>query len=77
MDCTKESPIERRSLCYDRAALDGRKENKPKNSVMDMAATMEVSLLTEEEYRHLQSLEPFDLKTSSWIATPENIRKLG
>jgi Protein of unknown function (DUF4256) len=76
MDCAKESPTGRRSLCYDRKALDERKENKPKDSVLDMAETMGVSLLTEGEYRGLQSFEAFDLKTSSWILTPENIRSL-
>ncbi len=77
MDCAKESPIGRRSLCYDRAALDARKENKPKSSVEDMLQNLEIELLNEEEYRKLQKLEEFDLKTSSWIQTPENIRKLG
>lgn len=77
VDCAVESPTGRRSLCYDRAALDGRKENKPKDSVLDMASAMGVALLTEDEYRHLQSLGQFDLKTSSWIATPPAIRALG
>jgi Protein of unknown function (DUF4256) len=77
MDCAKESPIGRRSLCYDRAALDARKENKPKSSVEDMFKNLGIELLNEEEYRSLQKLEEFDLKTSSWIQTPENIRKLG
>ncbi len=77
MDCAKESPTDRRSLCYDRVALDARKENKPKNTVIDMATTLGVSLLTEAEYRYLQSLEGVDLKTSSWIATPGAIRELG
>ena len=80
-DCSVESPKERRSLCYDRAALESRKENKPKNSALDMAAEMGIELLTEEEYRSLQSLqmtgEKFDTKTSSWITTPQSIRKLG
>lgn len=77
VDCAVESPTGRRSLCYDRAALDGRKENKPKDSVLDMASAMGVTLLTEDEYRHLQSLGQFDLKTSSWIETPPAIRALG
>ena len=77
MDCSKESPLGRRSLCYDQKALDGRKENKPKWSVIEMSKTMWIELLTEEEYRHLQSIEAIDLKTSSWVATPEPIRKLG
>ena len=77
VDCAAESPAGRRSFCYDRAALDGRKENKPKNSVMDMAAAMGVEILTEEAYRQLQQLGHFDLKTSSWIQTPAAIRKLG
>jgi len=76
-DCSAESPTGRRSLCYDRAALDGRKENKPKNSAMDMAAEMGIELMTEEQYRALQQLGSFDTKTSSWIQTPENIRKRG
>lgn len=74
VDCSPESPMGRRSLCYDRAALDARKDNKPKNSVEDMAKDIGITLLTEEEYRKLQN---FDMKTSSWIATPENVRKLG
>jgi hypothetical protein len=77
MDCVSESPIGRRSLCYDQEALDGRKENKPKDSVIDMATSMGVTLLSEDEYRYLQSLEKIDQKTSSWIQTPEHIRKLG
>lgn len=77
VDCSAESPKDRRSFCYDRAALDGRKENKPKNSVMDAAAAMGVELLTEEQYRTLQQSGKFDTKTSSWIQTPDNIRKLG
>ena len=76
-DCSAESPKDRRSLCYDREALESRKEHKPKNSAMDMAAAMGVELLTEEQYRELQKLGNFDLKTSSWVKTPANIRKLG
>ena len=76
-DCSAESPKERRSLCYDREALDSRKENKPKNNAMDMAAAMGIEVLTEEQYRELQMLGNFDLKTSSWVKTPEEIRKLG
>lgn len=76
-DCSAESPKGRRSLCYDREALDGRKENKPANSVVDVAAAMGIELLTEEEYRELQKLGNFDLKTSSWVKTPAEIRKLG
>ncbi len=76
-DCSAESPKERRSICYDREALDARKENKPKNSAVDMATAMGVELLTEEQYRELQKLGNFDLKTSSWVKTPPDIRKLG
>ncbi|MFN8431437.1 MAG: DUF4256 domain-containing protein [Spirosomataceae bacterium] len=76
-DCSPESPKGRRSLCYDRAALDARKEYKPANSIMDMAAEMGVEVLTEEQYRFLQTLGNFDLKTSSWIITPPEIRKRG
>ncbi len=76
-DCAAESPKGRRSQCYDRQALDGRKENKPANSVLDMAHKMGIELLNEEEYRHLQTLGEFDLKTSSWVKTPDGIRKLG
>ena len=76
-DCSKESPNGRRSLCYDRAALDSRKENKPKGNAMDMAAAMGIELLTEEQYRGLQELGEFDAKTSSWVTTPAEIRKLG
>ena len=76
-DCSLESPKGRRSLCYDRAALDARKEAKPRNSAMDVAAAMGVELLTEEEYRGLQKLGQFDAKTSSWVKTPPEIRKLG
>jgi len=76
-DCSAESPKGRTSFCYDREALDSRKEHKPKNSVMDMAAAMGIELLMEEEYFALQKLGEFDTKTSSWIATPADIRKLG
>jgi hypothetical protein len=76
-DCSAESPKERRSLCYDRAALDSRKENKPRNNAMDMAAAIGIELLTEEQYRELQKLGDFDTKTSSWVKTPSNIRELG
>jgi Protein of unknown function (DUF4256) len=76
-DCSAESPKGRTSFCYDREALDSRKEQKPKNSVMDMAAAMGIELLTEEQYFELQKLGEFDTKTSSWIATPADIRKLG
>ncbi|HSD63141.1 MAG TPA: DUF4256 domain-containing protein [Ignavibacteriaceae bacterium] len=76
-DCSAESPKDRRSFCYDREALDSRKENKPKNNAIDMAAAMGIELLTEEQYRELQKLGNFDLKTSSWVKTPANIRKLG
>ena len=76
-DCSAESPTGRRSLCYDRAALDARKEAKPADSALDMAAAMGIALLSEEEYRALQQLGEFDLKTSSWLATPVDIRKLG
>jgi hypothetical protein len=76
-DCSAESPNGRTSLCYDREALDSRKEHKPKNTVMDMAAAMGIELLTEEQYFELQKLGEFDTKTSSWIATPTDIRKLG
>jgi hypothetical protein len=76
-DCSAESPKGRRSLCYDREALDSRKENKPKDSAMGMAAAMGIELLTEEEYRELQKLGEFDTKTSSWVKTPSDIRKLG
>ncbi|MBZ0183703.1 MAG: DUF4256 domain-containing protein [Melioribacteraceae bacterium] len=77
IDCSAESPKGRRSLCYDRDALESRKNNKPKNNSKDMAAQIGIELLTEEEYRKLQILGKFDLKTSSWIETPANIRKLG
>src|ERR687892_1951436 len=76
-DCSVESPKGRRSICYDRAALDARKENKPKDSAVDMATAMGVELLTEQEYRELQKLGEFDTKTSSWVKTPADIRKLG
>jgi hypothetical protein len=76
-DCSAESPKGRRSLCYDRAALESRKEDKPKGNAMDMAAAMGIELLTEQQYRELQKLESFDTKTSSWVQTPSHIRKLG
>jgi hypothetical protein len=76
-DCSPESPGGRRSLCYDRAALDSRKENKPQGSAVQMAAEMGIELLTEEQYRHLQELGEFDAKTSSWIETPADVRSLG
>lgn len=76
-DCSAESPSGRRSFCYDHAALDKRKENKPKNSAENSAKEMGIELLTEEEYRYLQTLGKFDSKTSSWLKTPPNIRKLG
>src|SRR5262245_516519 len=76
-DCSAESPKGRRSICYDREALEARKENKPKDSAINMAASMGVELLTEEQYRELQKLGEFDLKTSSWVKTPADIRKLG
>jgi Protein of unknown function (DUF4256) len=76
-DCSAESPKDRRSLCYDSEALDSRKENKPKGSAMDMASAMGIELLTEEQYRGLQTLGEFDTKTSSWVKTPAVIRKLG
>ena len=76
-DCSAESPKGRRSLCYDRKALDERKEHKPENSVLDVAAAMGIELLTEEQYRELQELGHFDTKTSSWVKTPADIRKLG
>lgn len=77
VDCSAESPAGRRSLCYDRAALDQRKENKPKGNVIEMAEEMGIKILDENQYRQLQQLGRFDLKTSSWIKTPESIRKLG
>jgi len=76
-DCSAESPKDRRSLCYDREALDSRKENKPKDSATDIAAAIGIELLTEEQYRELQKLGNFDTKTSSWVKTPPDIRKLG
>jgi hypothetical protein len=76
-DCSAESPSGRRSVCYDREALASRKEHKPKNSAVDMAAAMGIELLTEEQYRELQKLGIFDAKTSSWVKTPADIRKLG
>jgi len=76
-DCSAESPKGRRSLCYDREALDSRKEHKPENSAIEMAASMGIELLAEEEYRELQKLGDFDTKTSSWMMTPPEIRKLG
>ena len=76
-DCSAESPKGRRSVCYDRKALESRKEHKPKNSAIDMAAAMGIGLLTEEQYRELQKLGDFDAKTSSWIITPAEIRELG
>jgi hypothetical protein len=76
-DCSAESPTGRRSLCYDREALESRKEHKPENNANDMAAAMGIELLTEEQYRELQKLGNFDTKTSSWVKTPSAIRKLG
>ncbi|HAP42667.1 MAG: hypothetical protein A2087_02675 [Spirochaetes bacterium GWD1_61_31] len=77
VDCAAESPAGRRSLCYDRAALESRKEARPENSVLSLATAMGVELLTEQQYRDLQRLGEFDLKTSSWLETPAAIRKLG
>jgi|SRR3990167_2115520 len=76
-DCSTESPAGRRSLCYDRKALESRKEHKPKNNALGIAADMGIELLTEEQYRALQKLGDFDTKTSSWVKTPSEIRKLG
>ncbi|MEH7248859.1 DUF4256 domain-containing protein [Neobacillus niacini] len=76
-DCSAESPKGRRSVCYDREALESRKQHKPENTVIDMVTDMGIELLTEEQYRVLQELEAFDKKTSSWVLTPANIRKLG
>jgi hypothetical protein len=76
-DCSAESPKGRRSLCYDREALNARKEHKPKDSAIDMATAIGIELLSEEQYRELQKLGEFDLKTSSWVQTPSDIRKLG
>ncbi|MBX9950054.1 MAG: DUF4256 domain-containing protein [Candidatus Obscuribacterales bacterium] len=76
-DCSPESPKERRSVCFDREALDSRKEHKPAGNALEMADSMGIEMLSEEEYRELQKLGQFDLKTSSWVKTPESIRKLG
>lgn len=76
-DCSEESPKDRRSLCYDREALNSRKANKPENSVVDLAAEMRIELLSEEQYQELQQLGNFDLKTSSWLKTPSDVRKSG
>lgn len=76
-DCSPQSPTGRRSLCYDRAALEARKKHKPEGNAMEMAASIGVEMLTEEQYRELQKLGEFDTKTSSWVKTPENIRALG
>ena len=76
-DCSAESPKDRRSLCYDHEALESRKEHKPKDNAVDMAAAMGIELITEEQYRELQKLGDFDAKTSSWVKTPSAIRKLG
>ncbi len=76
-DCSADSPTGRRSLCYDREALDSRKENKPAGSVVEAAAAMGIELLTEDQYRTLQTLGEFDLKTSSWVQTPPDVRSLG
>ena len=76
-DCAAESPKERRSICYDHEALESRREHKPENSAVEMAADMGIDILTEEQYRELQQLGEFDLKTSSWVKTPPAIRKLG
>ncbi|WP_396954701.1 DUF4256 domain-containing protein [Neobacillus sp. YIM B06451] len=76
-DCSAESPKGRRSVCYDREALESRKQHKPQTSAMDLAAEIGIEILTEEQYRELQELGSFDMKTSSWVKTPENIRKLG
>ena len=77
VDCSQESPTGRRSVCYDREALEKRKKHKPKTSAMDMAMEMGIEILTEEQYRELQKVGKFDLKTSSWVKTPDHIRKLG
>jgi hypothetical protein len=76
-DCSAESPQGRRNICYDREALDSRKENKPRDTALDMAAAMGIEILTEEQYRELQQLGNFDTKTSSWLKTPAEIRKRG
>lgn len=77
VDCAKESPKGRRSVCYDRAALEARKKYKPENSAVDLAKEIGIDMLTEEDYRHLQQFGDFDLKSSSWVETPSNIRDLG
>jgi hypothetical protein len=77
IDCSAESPKGRRSLCYDREALESRKKHKPENSALDMSVAMGIELLTEEQYQELQKIGPFDTKTSSWVQTPANIRKHG
>lgn len=77
VDCSAQSPAGRRSICYDKKALDSRKEHKPKDSAMAMAAAMGIEMLTEEEYRELQKLGEFDTKTSSWVRTPADVRSLG
>jgi hypothetical protein len=76
-DCSSETPAGRRNVCYDRAALDGRKANKPETSALEMASAMGIDILSEEQYRELQKLGEFDSKTSSWVATPPAVRKLG
>ncbi len=76
-DCSPESPLGRRSLCFDKSALDARKENKPNGSAIELALTIGIEILNEQQYRELQTLGPFDLKTSSWVATPDEVRKLG
>lgn len=77
VDCSKESPKGRRSVCYDRAALESRKKHKPENSAVDLAREIGIDVLTEEDYRHLQNFGDFDLKSSSWVDTPSDIRDLG
>jgi hypothetical protein len=77
VDCSAESPVGRRSFCYDNEALESRKENKPKNSAIGLATEIGIEILTEEQYRELQTLGIFDIKTSSWIKTPDRVRKLG
>jgi hypothetical protein len=77
VDCSAESPAGRRSVCFDRAGLDSRREHKPANNAIDMAAAMGIEMLSEEQYRQLQKLGKFDTKTSSWVQTPAEIRKLG
>jgi len=76
-DCSSESPIERRSICYDRAALDARKKNKPRGNAIEMASSIGIEMLTEQQYRELQEIGEFDRKTSSWVKTPAKIRDLG